>query len=94
MANVSARSFTKRGLQHPAALLTVANGLDLGRVHQAPEVVLVVGAVQAQAEPRPRQAHHRGDAGGRGVARVLSLQFHAGFELIHGRRKALEGSLI
>lgn len=42
---------TQRWLQHPSLLLTAAYGLDLRGVHQAPEVVLVVGPVQTQPQP-------------------------------------------
>lgn len=73
---------TQRGLEHASILLTAADGLDLGRVHQAPEVVLVVAAIEPEAKAGACQPHHRGDAGGRGVAGVLRLQLHACFELI------------
>ena len=82
---------TQRRLQHAAVLLTVADGVDLRGVRQAPEVVLVVGAVEAEAEPRPRQPHHRGDAGGGGVAGVQGLQLHARLELIQRGAGALRG---
>lgn len=54
-------------------------------VHQSPEVVLVVRAVQAQPEARPQGAHHRGDAGRGQVPGVKRLQLHANLELILGR---------
>lgn len=73
---------TKRWLQHASALFTVADWLDLRGVHEAPEVVLVVRPVEAQPQPRARQAHHCGDAGGRGVSGVLGLQLHPGLELV------------
>lgn len=73
---------TQWRLQHASILLTVANGLDLSRVHQPPEVVLVVAAVEAQAQAGARQPHHGGDAGGRGVPGVLGLQLHTDLELV------------
>lgn len=82
---------TKRWLQHASVLLTVADWLDLRGVHQAPEVILVVGPVQAQPQPRACQAHHCGDAGGRGVSRVLGLQLHPCLELVKWRCEALDG---
>lgn len=76
--NVGARwtvelQLTQGRLQHPSVLLTVAYGLDFSRVHQPPEVVLVIAAVEAQAEPRACQPHHGGDAGGGGVPGVLGF---------------------
>lgn len=77
---------TQGRLQHAAVLLAVTHGMNLiVAVHQSPEVVLVVRAVQAQPEARPQGAHHRGDAGRGQVPGVKRLQLHANLELILGR---------
>lgn len=73
---------TQWRLQHPSVLLTVSYGLDFSRVHQPPEVILVITAIEAQAQARARQTHHRGDARGRGVPGVLGFQFHTDLEFI------------
>lgn len=44
---------TQRRLQHISVLFTGADRLDVGRVHQPPEVVAVVAAVQAETETDP-----------------------------------------
>lgn len=80
---------TKRRLQHASVLLTVSDWLDLRGVHQPPEVVLVVGAIQAQAQSGAGKTHHCRDAGGGGVPRILGLQLHPGLELIERRCDAL-----
>lgn len=38
---------TQGWLQHASILLTATDGLDLRRVHQAPEVVFVVTSIEA-----------------------------------------------
>lgn len=76
---------TQRRLQHVSVLLAGSYWLDVQGVHQSPEVVGVVAAVEAQAEPDARHAHHRGDADGGGVPRVASLQLHPSFKVIGGR---------
>lgn len=83
-------ALTKRWLQHASVLLTVANWLDLWGVHQAPEVVLVVGPIQAQPQAWACQAYHRCDAGGCGVPRVLGLQLHPRLELVNWRCETLD----
>jgi len=88
--HVSVRILTEWRLQHASVLLTVAYWLDLRGVHEAPEVVLVVRPVQAQPQPRARQAHHCGDAGGRGVPWVQGFQLHPCLELVERRREALD----
>lgn len=42
-------TLTQRGLQHVSIPLTGSNGLDVQRVHQPPEVVGVITAVETQA---------------------------------------------
>lgn len=84
-------ALTKWWLQHASVLLAVSNWLDLGGVYQAPEVVLVVGPIQAQPQTWSCQAYHCGNAGGCGVSWVLSLQLHPCLELIIWRCEALCG---
>lgn len=83
-------ALTKGRLQHASVFLTVSDWLDLWGVNQAPEVILVVGPIQAQAQPWAGQTYHRGNAGGRGVPRVLGLQLHPSLELIDWRCEALD----
>lgn len=64
---------TQWRLQHPSILLTVSYGLDFSRVHQPPEVILVITAIEAQAEACACQTHHCGNASGGGVPGVLGF---------------------
>lgn len=75
-------SRTQRRLQHVSVLLAAADGLDVRGVHQPPEVVAVVAAVQTETQAHPGEAHHRGDAHRGGIARVVGFEFHAHFEII------------
>lgn len=75
---------TQWGLQHVSIPLAGSNGLDVRGVHQPPEVVGVVAAVQTQAETSAHHAHDGGDAHRVGVARVPRLQFHPCLEVIGG----------
>lgn len=84
-------TLTKRWLQHASILLAAANRLDLRGVHQAPEVVLVVGSIQAQPQTWACQAYHGGYAGGCCVPRVLGLQLHPCLEIVNWRCGALDG---
>lgn len=77
---------TQGRLKHAAVLLAVTHRMNLiVAVHQSPEVILVVRAIQAQAETWPQGAHHRGNTGRGQVSGVKCLQFHANLELILGR---------
>lgn len=84
-------ALTERWLQHASILLAAADRLDLRGVHQAPEVVLVVGSIQAQPQTWACQAYHGGDAGGCCVPRVLGLQLHPCLEIVNWRCEALDG---
>lgn len=73
---------TQWGLQHVSVLLARSYGLNIRGVDQPPEVIGVVAAVQAKAEPDSCYAHHCGDADGGGVTRVASFQLHPSLKVV------------
>lgn len=79
-AGVHAKS--QRRLQHPTVPLAVADGFDLTRVDEAPEVVFVVAAVKPQPQPRSQHAHDRRDANRIHIARIDGLKLHPDFKFV------------
>lgn len=75
----------ERRLQHAALRLAVAVRVDFVRVDEAPKVVFVVGAVEAQLEARAEHIDDGADARGRDVARIERLHLHADVELVQRR---------
>ena len=59
------------------------------RVAHEPEVVAVVGAVEAQTHARSHCLDHRADACGRGVAGIVRLELVADAELVARRLRVL-----
>lgn len=83
-------TLTQWRLQHVSIPLAGSNGLNVRRVHQPPEVVSVVAAVETQAQTSAHHAHDGGNAHRVGIARVTRLQFHSCLEVIGGRNSGLQ----
>jgi len=64
--------------------------MDVGRIHEPPKVVFVVGAVEPEAETRPDGGHNRCDARRRQVARVARFQLDTEVEVVARWRSVLK----